>query len=168
MKMKRKIKKTSIILSFVTLFTLTMALPNVSAMALPGGQALSEKGLFDAEKYRGKVVYLDFWASWCKPCKESFPWMQEMHKKYEKMGLTVIAVNVDKKKAHADGFLKKHPVDFSVSFDPSGILADQYQLAGMPMSYIIDRNGVIRHRHIGYVPRMKAIYEKQIIGLLEK
>ncbi|VAX28894.1 hypothetical protein MNBD_NITROSPIRAE01-1619 [hydrothermal vent metagenome] len=166
--MKKNVMKKSVILSVVTLIILTMVLQNVFAIALPGGKALSEKGLFEAEKYRGKVVYLDFWASWCKPCKQSFPWMQAMHKKYEKMGLTVIAVNVDKKKSHADGFLKKHPADFPVLFDPSGVLADKYQLAGMPMSYIIDRDGVIRHRHIGYVPAMQANYEQELQNLLKK
>jgi len=166
--MKKKTIKKSVLLSLVALIVLTMALQNAFAIALPGGKVLSEKGLFEAEKYRGKVVYLDFWASWCKPCKESFPWMDAMYKNYEKMGLVVIAVNVDKKQAHADAFLKKNPRSFPVRFDPAGILADKYQLAGMPMSYIIDRDGVIRYRHIGYIPAMQDIYEKQLQDLLKK
>lgn len=145
-----------------------MVFQHAFAVALPGAPALSQEGLFNAEQYRGMVIYLDFWASWCDPCKKSFPWMQEMHKKYERMGLKVIAVNLDKKRVLADKFLKRHPADFPLLFDPSGDLADKYQLAGMPMSYIIDRLGVIRHRHIGYVPAMQANYEKQIFDLLKK
>lgn len=168
MMMKTKIMKLCIGLSLVILMVGTVALQNAFSIALPGKPALSQAGLFDAEQYRGKVVYLDFWASWCGPCKKSFPWMEAMHKKYERMGLKVIAVNLDKKKALADKFLKKIPANFPILFDPAGVLANQYQLAGMPMTYIIDRNGVIRYRHIGYVPAMQGHYERQIVDLLKK
>jgi len=165
-----KIKTMSIVvgLSIVMLTASTMAVQRVLAIGLPGVHALSLKGLFDAEQYHGKVVYLDFWASWCKPCKQSFPWMQEMHQKYERLGLKVIAVNVDKKRSLADQFLKENSAAFPILFDPSGTLANEYQLAGMPMTYIIDRDGVIRYRHIGYVPTMQRHYEQQILDLLKK
>ncbi len=168
--MKRKIKKQLLgfILVWVVFILSATSAPFAFAGAFPGGPALSEPGLFEAEQYRGKVVYLDFWASWCTPCKESFPWMQQLHEKYESMGLKVVTVNLDKKRASADKFLKKYPADFTVLFDPSGALADKYQLAGMPMSYIIDRKGIVRYRHIGYIPAMQALYEQQIVDLLKK
>ncbi len=166
--MKTKAMKMCIGLSLIMLLVGALAFQNAFAIALPGRPALSQKGLFEAEEYRGKVVYLDFWASWCGPCKKSFPWMQEMHKKYEHMGLKVIAVNLDKKKDLADKFLQEIPAAFPILYDSAGVLAEQYQLAGMPMTYIIDREGVIRYRHIGYVPAMQAHYEQQIRDLLKK
>lgn len=168
MNMNLKTTKKNTVLGLLAVAVFFATLQNASAIALPGGEAISENGLFNAEQYRGKVVYLDFWASWCSPCKKSFPWMRAMQMKYEKMGLKVITINVDKKKAHAEAFLKKHPATFPVLFDPSGTLADKYQLAGMPMSYIIDRNGVIRHRHIGYIPAMQGLYEQELQVLLKK
>jgi len=164
-KIKQQLKRLTLIL-MVLMFSTSLQ-PLVFAGAFPGGPALSEKGVFEAEQYRGKVVYLDFWASWCTPCKESFPWMQQLHEKYKDQGLEIVTVNLDKKRAHADKFLLKYKADFTVRFDPSGTLADQYQLAGMPMSYIIDKKGIIRHRHIGYIPAMQPLYEKQIVDLLK-
>ncbi len=161
-----RIKGLSLLMMILIIYLTLMRM--AFAGAFPGGPALSEKGLFEAEHYRGKVVYLDFWASWCTPCKESFPWMQQLHEKYEARGLKVVTINLDKTRGLADKFLLKHPVDLTVRFDPSGDLADKYQLAGMPMSYIIDRKGIIRHRHIGYIPGMKPLYEKQILDLLKK
>lgn len=99
---------------------------------------------------KGRVVYLDFWASWCGPCRKTFPWMNAMQKKYGPAGLTVVAVNVDEKRKDADEFLAKLPAEFTVLFDANGQLAKQYDLKGMPSAYLIDRNGMITTVHAGF------------------
>ncbi|MBI1194483.1 MAG: redoxin domain-containing protein [Gammaproteobacteria bacterium] len=101
-------------------------------------------------QHRNEVVYLDFWASWCTPCRKSFPWMNEMTKRYGKQGLTIVAVNLDKERDSAEAFLKELPADFTIAFDPEGKVADQYEVQGMPSSYVIDRQGRIVSAHLGF------------------
>ena len=95
----------------------------------------------ELDRYRGKVVVLDFWASWCKPCRQSIPWLNEMKSRYANEGLVVIGVNVDAKHADAERFMRTVPIDFDVVFDPQGELARRYQLKGMPSSFVFDRAG---------------------------
>jgi cytochrome c biogenesis protein CcmG/thiol:disulfide interchange protein DsbE len=120
----------------------------------------------DLASLRGKVIYLDFWASWCTPCRQSFPWMQAMKATYEGQGLTVIAVNLDQQRSDADAFLAKYHPSFDVRFDPQGELAERFKVRGMPTSVIIDRQGVVRFTHIGFRPVDQAAYEEQLRQLL--
>lgn len=118
------------------------------------------------DAYRGRVVYLDFWASWCAPCQESFPWMQSLKRTYERDGLAVVAVNLDRRQGDADRFLAKQPVDFEVRFDPRGLMAEAFEVKGMPTSVIIDRHGTVRFTHIGFRPKDAPTYEAQLKLLL--
>lgn len=102
------------------------------------------------EDLRGKVVLVDFWASWCVPCRESFPWMSEMVGKYGPKGLVIVAINLDKDRALADAFLRKHSSPFVVAFDPSGTTAEAFRVDAMPSSYVIDRSGTIVLTHEGF------------------
>jgi cytochrome c biogenesis protein CcmG, thiol:disulfide interchange protein DsbE len=120
----------------------------------------------DLSAYRGKVVYLDFWASWCGPCKQSFPWMQAMQDTYRGQGLTVIAVNLDMERADANKFLNRFRPTFEVLFDPKGSLAAIYKVHAMPSSLLIDRHGVTRFTHEGFRPVDAAAYETQVQELL--
>jgi cytochrome c biogenesis protein CcmG, thiol:disulfide interchange protein DsbE len=120
----------------------------------------------DLSAYRGKVVYVDFWASWCGPCKQSFPWMQTMKDTYDRQGLTVIAVNLDMDRADADKFLERFRPTFEVRFDPKGKLAAFYKVQAMPSSVLIDRHGVTRFTHEGFRPVDGAAYEAQVQELL--
>ncbi len=135
------------------------------------GQSNAQAGVqagapIDLEALRGRVVYLDFWASWCVPCRLSFPWMQSMQDAHAADGLTVIAVNVDRERAAADRFLQQFHPQFDVRFDPEGSLAERYKVQGMPASMVIDRHGVVRFTHIGFRPIDGAIYERQLRELL--
>jgi thiol-disulfide isomerase/thioredoxin len=121
---------------------------------------------FDPAGFHGRVVYLDFWASWCGPCRQSFPWMQTMTTTYEGDGLTVIAVNVDTDRAAADKFLNQFHPTFDVRFDPKGDIAELYKVHGMPSSVLIDRHGVARFTHIGFRPVDGPAYEAQVRELL--
>jgi cytochrome c biogenesis protein CcmG, thiol:disulfide interchange protein DsbE len=120
----------------------------------------------DVQGLRGRVVYLDFWASWCAPCKQSFPWMEALQRAYGDQGLEIIAVNLDADRADADKFLKQFSPTFEVHFDPKGDLAELYNVHGMPSSVLIDRHGVARFTHVGFRPVDAAIYEAQLRELL--
>lgn len=120
----------------------------------------------DLAAFQGRVIYLDFWASWCGPCRQSFPWMEAMKNSYEARGLEIVAVNLDREHADADKFLKRFHPTFAVRFDPKGELAQSYNVQGMPSSLLIDRHGVTRFTHVGFRPIDGPIYEAQMRELL--
>ena len=121
---------------------------------------------FDISTLRGRVVYLDFWASWCGPCRQSFPWMQTLKNTYEDQGLTIVAVNLDADRVDAQKFLDQFKPTFDVRYDPDGKLAEAYNIKSMPSSVMIDRHGVARFAHMGFRPVDGAVYEAQLRGLL--
>lgn len=121
---------------------------------------------FDLGKYRGQVVYLDFWASWCGPCLQSFPWLAQMHETYSDQGLRIVAINLDKDRKAADRFLKKVPSPFEVIFDPNGSLARQYEVSGMPHSFLFDRQGNALSNHIGFLASEKQQRQAAIVDAL--
>ena len=100
--------------------------------------------------YLGKVVYLDFWASWCVPCRETFPFMNQLQEKYGKDGLEIIAVNIDTKRPDADKFLAQYSSGFTVLFDPKRGVAKTYELKGLPTTFLIDRSGIVISTHLGF------------------
>lgn len=118
--------------------------------------------------YRGKVVLVDFWASWCSPCRTSFPWMNQMQAKYQSQGFEVVAINLDQEKSQADKFLTQIPPKFTVLFDENAQLPEAFEVIGMPTSFLLDRSGKIRTTHIGFHEDQKDDYEKQIQALLKE
>ncbi len=104
---------------------------------------------FDLENYKGKVVYVDFWASWCTPCKASFPFMQQMAEKFGD-SLVITAINVDKNRADADQFLEQFEISFNIVYDPEGVLAESFDVKGMPTSYLYNGRGRLIGSHIGF------------------
>ena len=121
---------------------------------------------FDAAAYKGQVVYLDFWASWCVPCRLSFPWMDELQREYGGKGLTIIAVNVDHDGEAARQFLEQVPASFRIVYDPSGKIAQKYPLKGMPTSFLIGRDGAVRFEHEGFSNAHRDEYLSQINALI--
>jgi len=120
----------------------------------------------DLAQYRGKVVLLDFWASWCAPCLESFPWMQQIQQKYSGRGLVVIAVNVDHEPSLAARVLQSRDASFPVIFDPDGQLAQRFHVNNMPSSFYIDRAGNIRYTHPGFRNSDRADAERELAALV--
>jgi thiol-disulfide isomerase/thioredoxin len=129
-------------------------------------RAALAKAPLDLHALIGRVVYLDFWASWCTPCRQSFPWMQALQDSYRRSGLTVVAVNLDHESSDAERFLQQYPVNFRVVLDPDGDLAERFRVVGMPSSRLIDRHGVVRFTHIGFQIQEQVLYEQQIRQLL--
>jgi len=121
----------------------------------------------DLASLRGKVVLVDFWASWCEPCRHSFPWLNAMQAKYAARGLVVIGVNVDRERADADRFLRDVPAEFRIVYDPTGALASHYDLPGMPVSYVIGPKGEVIGRHIGFRNALRDERETELQKLLE-
>lgn len=136
-----------------------------AALAAPASAADAP---LDLSQYRGKVVYLDFWASWCGPCRQSFPFMNALRQKYATQGLAVVAVNVDANRQDANQFLQSTPASFPVVFDSKGSLAEQYNVPGMPTTLLIDRHGKIRDTRIGFRSNEKADYEAEVERLLDE
>ncbi len=122
----------------------------------------------DLAQYRGKVVYLDFWASWCPPCRQSFPWMNAMQSQFGHQGLVIVAVNVNQHTQSAIKFLKQIPASFKIVYDPKGKLAEKYNLIGMPSSFLIGRDGRIYYRDMGFRDSSPQKYEAEIRTLLAK
>jgi len=120
----------------------------------------------DLEGLRGHVVYVDFWASWCSPCRQSFPWMKALESAYGSRGLSVVAIDLDHDQADAQRFLRVFQPNFPVIYDPAGTLAQRFNVMAMPTSVLIDRTGKIRYEHAGFLLKERAQYERQIRALL--
>jgi len=134
--------------------------PACSAPALDGGRAVS------VADYRGKVVYLDFWASWCAPCRESFPFMNDLQRELAGKGLQIVAVSVDKTADDARRFLARNPASFTVVLDAAAACPAAYTLEGMPSSFIIDRAGIVRVVHRGFRESDRDEIRRQLVEAL--
>ena len=121
---------------------------------------------FDPAQYKGQVIYLDFWASWCVPCRLSFPWMNELQAEYGGKGLMIVAVNVDHDAAAAQQFLEQVPASFKIVYDPSGKIAQKYPLKGMPTSFLIGRDSTVRFEHDGFSTERRNEYLAHINALI--
>jgi len=118
--------------------------------------------------YRGQIIYLDFWASWCQPCRKSFTWMNKMQSLYGEEGFKVIAINLDESRQKADKFLQQIPANFDVAFDPRGNTAESYQVKAMPSSYIIDKHGNVIHANLGFRSKDEEKLETKIRNLIRQ
>ena len=127
----------------------------------------STSGMTDTASLKGKLVYVDFWASWCVPCKQSFPFMNEMQAKYGERGLYVLAINVDAKKADADKFLAAVPAKFQVAYDAAGTTPKQFAVKAMPTSYLIDGEGKVVYAHSGFRESDQKALESAIVAALD-
>ena len=115
---------------------------------------------------RGRVVLLDFWASWCGPCRQSFPLYDELRSQLPASDFTVLAVNLDDMIDGPRAFLEEHPVHYTSLADPDGNVAREFGLIGMPSCFVIDRNGVVRARHTGFKPADIDAIRKEVLGLI--
>jgi thiol-disulfide isomerase/thioredoxin len=131
-----------------------------TSIAAGGGPSL------DLARHRGSVVVVDFWASWCKPCRQSIPWLNELRARYGSQGLVIVGVNVDAERQDAERFLRNTPIDFEIVFDPGGELARRFALKGMPSSLVFDREGKLVATHIGFQHSSRAAREADLRELL--
>lgn len=120
----------------------------------------------DLAALRGRVVLVDFWASWCPPCKKAMPLLQSLHEKYQERGLVVVGVNIDNNRKKMDKFLKGTPVTFRIVHDPKASLAERYELSTMPTTFFIGRDGKVRGVHPGFRHEDAEEIEQRIRALL--
>lgn len=160
----RKAKLTTTLLLLASIFFIT---PAFAGKAAPG---LTLKKLdnssFKISDYKGDVVYVDFWATWCPPCRKSFPWMEEMNLRYKDLGFQIVAISLDTKRSVIDQFLEKMDTSFVIAHDPSGESATAFKVKGMPSSYLIDRKGNIHLTHLGFNAKDKSKLEDEIKSLI--
>lgn len=157
---------------------LGVCLPLVGSIALaaapgdeaPGFRLGGPQGTVSAGMGRssGEWTYLDFWASWCGPCKQSFPWMNEMHAKYGSKGLRIVAVSVDTRSADADRFLASNPASFTIAYDTTGDTPRRYGVKAMPTSVLIDPSGRVVLVHAGFKPDDRNALEDAIKNALSR
>jgi thiol-disulfide isomerase/thioredoxin len=141
---------------------------SVLAKGAPNSTAAIDSVLAKSVPLSGKVVYVDFWASWCVPCRSSFPWMKQLQDKYRDQGLQIVTINVDKQRAPADKFLADLQSPLTVVYDSSGTLAKLYDLEAMPSSFIYGRDGNLRTKHRGFVAKDSVLLDSLIGSLLKE
>lgn len=132
----------------------------------PGFDLPGQNGRVKLEAQKGRVVYLDYWASWCGPCRQSFPWMNEMQARFADQGLQVIAVNLDAKPEDAKKFLSQNTANFIVAYDSKGETPRLYGVKGMPTSILIGRDGKVLSQHVGFNQGDRAELEQRIHSAL--
>ena len=156
---------------------LTIGSNLVQAAPVPAGTpapetrlpSLTEPGkTIELASLRGKVVYVDFWASWCVPCRVSFPLLNELRAELGDQGFEVMAINVDEDTADALGFLEELPVDYLVVWDEDSVMMQTYGIIGMPTGFLIDREGVVRKVHQGFRKSDGPKLRQEVIELLDQ
>lgn len=138
----------------------------LSPLLVAGAVTYDGQLQLDLSAYRGKVVVVDFWASWCVPCRRSFPWLDSMQRKYGEDGLVVIGINEDNEPADAEAFLRSFPVTFRIIADQNGKLAREFDLVAMPSSFVIGRDGELAVKHLGFKNAKEDEYETTLRRLL--
>jgi peroxiredoxin len=149
---------------------LTLALPAWVAAAdvqAPGFtlQTLDGKTV-SLTQFKGDVVMINFWASWCGPCRQEMPLLDNIYKQYKDMGFTLLGVNVEPDAHNANAWLKQTPVTYPILYDPKSQVSQLYQVQAMPTTVIIDRQGVVRFVHNGYLPGDENQYMNSIRALI--
>jgi cytochrome c biogenesis protein CcmG, thiol:disulfide interchange protein DsbE len=137
----------------------------LTILVLPYRPALAADSLSPGA---GKVVLVDFWASWCEPCRHSFPWMNDMQKKYAHDGLVIVAVNVDNDRAAAERFLDENPTELEIRYDDDRSLVRRFEVVAMPSSFLLDGNGEVVGQHLGFKVLKQDEYEAAIKAALGK
>jgi peroxiredoxin len=135
------------------------AAPAFSAPGVTGG-------VISLASSRGRVVYLDFWASWCGPCAQALPALERLRREFPADAFSVVAVNVDQNPALAKSFLRRRPVGYPSALDPEGAIPGRYGVASMPTSFLIDRDGIVRHVHRGFRAEDEALLRERIQELV--
>ncbi len=152
---------------------LSFAVSNAHAQAQPGQAAPAfdlpgAGGQVRLADMRGKLVYVDFWASWCAPCKQAFPFLNEMQEKYGARGFQVVGINVDAKRADADKVLASTPAKFTLAFDDKGETPKAFAVKGMPSSYLVGPDGRVIAVHVGFKDDDRKVIEDKIRAALPR
>ncbi|VAW77243.1 Thioredoxin family protein [hydrothermal vent metagenome] len=119
-------------------------------------------------EHRGEVVMINFWASWCAPCRQEMPLLEELYTQYEPLGFTILGVNVEKDSKPALAMLEDIPVSFPILLDTDSVVSKMYKVVAMPTTVLIDRDGNMRYLHHGYLPGYEEKYQQQVRELIRE
>ena len=117
---------------------------------------------------RGQVVMINFWASWCGPCRQEMPLLEDLYKKYNALGFTLLGVNVEQDSSKANAYLRDISVSFPILFDTKNAVSKAYNISAMPSTVMVDRDGNLRYLHHGYKPGYEKEYQNQIKALIRE
>jgi peroxiredoxin len=148
--------------------TLAVAAANPGAPAPDFTLAARDGGKVSLAELKGQVVMINFWATWCGPCRQEMPLFAQLQSKYEPLGFTLLAVNVEPDSAAAVNWLKGMPITFPVLFDTDSAVAGRFGVEGMPSTVFVDRQGQVRYVHRGYKPGDEAKYADMIRSLVKE
>ncbi len=164
--MWREVVKSVVMMAATLVFSAAVLAADVSGPA-PDFTLKSKDGKnVRLSELQGQVVMINFWASWCGPCRQEMPHLEAIHKEYVDYGFTLLGINVDEKQALAEKLLAQIPVSFPILFDPSGSVSKLYNVDAMPTTILIDRDGNLRHLHRAYRPGFEDMYRDQIKALV--
>lgn len=164
----KKLKKFLFVLSLFVVFVPAAYAENIKGPA-PDFTLKSRSGEnIKLSELRGEVVMINFWASWCAPCRQEMPLLEELYKKYSDLGFTLLAVNVEEDSSKADILLRDIPVTFPVLYDNTNKVTKLYKVVAMPSTIIVDRDGNMRYLHRGYLPGYEQEYKKQVSELIRE
>jgi len=169
MRWDKKIAKIVFLLSLILFADFALAAQNVSLKPAADFtvKSLSGKNIKLSEQ-RGRVVILNFWATWCTPCKKELPYFNSLYQKYRAVGLEVLGVNIDKGTSEVKRMSQDFNLAFPVLLDPKGRISDLYLVRSMPTTYVIGKDGMVHHVHWGFGPDEPERYEKEIRALLKQ
>lgn len=162
------------LMKFITLVSLFLLIQNSQVSAAEAGQTPPACNALQAENsqkidlsaYQGKVLLIDFWATWCPPCKTSMPFLNKLRNQRSKEGFEILAINVDESTEDAKQFLQQNPVDYKMAFDAEGDCPQKFAVKAMPSSYLVDKSGKIRLVHLGFRDEDQKLIEDQVSALL--
>ena len=163
-----------VVIQSLSLLVVILVLSAAQAREMKGPAPSFNLKTFNAPKikslkdFRGQVVLLNFWATWCKPCRDELPLLEAMHKKYSKLGFSVVGVNIDEETELADALIKKMKITFPSFSDPKSKVSDMYKIEAMPSTIMIDRKGNMRYLFNGYKPGYEKKYEAQVKKLVRE
>jgi peroxiredoxin len=140
---------------------LSGAAPNFSLMSRDGEHV-------SLEDLKGQVVMINFWATWCGPCRREMPHLEALHQRYADLGFTLLGINVEDDSRGVDKFLRETPISFEVLYDPANQVSAMYDVIAMPSTVMVDREGNLRYMHHGYQPGYEHEYQAQIRALLRE
>lgn len=151
----------------------SVLLPGITARAVSGAApdfSLQSRdgGTISLREFRGQVVMINFWATWCGPCREEMPHLEALYQRYSALGFRLLGVNVEEDSENAEAWLEEMPVSFSILFDPENRVSELYDVIAMPSTVLVDRQGNIRFSHDGYQPGYENEYQTQIRALIRE
>jgi peroxiredoxin len=167
--MMQKQIKALLFAAILTAVTLPLAsLAETPATAPDFSLTDSDGNVVSLSDMRGKVVLINFWATWCGPCRQEMPILEALYQRYESLGFTLLGVNVEENSSDAVSFLKETPVTFPILYDPDNDVSRLFDVAAMPSTVIVDREGKMRFLHHGYQPGYENAYQDQIRELIRE